>query len=91
MTTLREIVNLKNYPLIECKSLCSDNDDKKTDEQCGYCSYMNGQLKAIDNNVYSLDDLYVKSQEFVLQTPLILGKLHYPAGTICLTVWSEEE
>lgn len=80
---LRDIIaelGNKSYPFIECRCKWTD-ENGDNDEFFGGCSYdaKTGELKPLDGDTYSLDDLYEEYEEWVDDEEGLL--------TICLTVW----
>ncbi len=80
-TPLREILaklGNKQYEYIECRCKWIDKTGSH-DEFFGACEYdtKTGNLKALDGDSYSLNDLYIKWMETALD------------GKLILTVWEE--
>ena len=67
----------KSYPYIECRCRWVHNGEKY-DEFCGVCAYDNEtkELKSLDGDSYSLEDLYEEYKEWVNTN-----------GQLCLTIW----
>lgn len=64
--TLKEILSCydnKNFETIECRCVWYDENDEFFDELFGFCQYKNGELISLDGDSYSLDDLYIMSEE----------------------------
>lgn len=96
---LKDIVAGKEYPYIECRAVFTHNNEE-FDEFFGACSYMNGELKPLDGDTYSLEDEYFKHEEWVSDKDCYdevsdgekTNKvLRVKAGDTCLTVWEECE
>lgn len=86
--SLREIIaqlGNKSYPYIECRCKWTERDGTQYDEFWGSCAYDNGtkKLTPLDNDSYSLDDLYNEWEEW--------QDLEEKYGQICLTVWEYGE
>ena len=76
----------KNYRYIECRCKYISENGQKQDDLFGACSYINGELKALDGDSYSLDDLYIEWEEFV-----DIEEEHTDNGSLILTVWEYGE
>lgn len=75
---LKEIIKSfgnKNYKYIECRCKYIAENGHEQDDLFGACSYIDGELKALDGDSYSLDDLYIEWEEYTQDED------------ICLTVW----
>ena len=75
---LKDIINSlgdKNYKYIECRCKYISENGQEQDDLFGACSYINGELKALDGDSYSLDDLYIEWEEYTQDE------------CVCLTVW----
>lgn len=99
--TLREIIELlgnKEYPYIEFHVTYEVNGEKN-DEFYGDAYYKDGQLFALDNDVYSLDDIFYRYEEFEVKEDTeildiskgIKHMIPIPKGTICLKLWEKAE
>ena len=53
----------KNNKYIECRCKYISENGQGQDYLFGACSYINGELKALDGDSYSLDDLYIEWEE----------------------------
>jgi len=83
---LKDIINQlgnKDYSCIMYRTLW-EYEGKEQDDLFGYCKYENGILEPLDSDTYSLDDLYIKWEEWV-DTDEEFGD----NGAICLTVWEQ--
>ena len=81
MKTLKEIIKLlgnKDYKYIEFRCIYTINEEKH-DEFYGACEYRNKELYPLDYDSYSLDDKFIKWEEWERY------------GEKCLTVWEEWE
>ena len=65
----------KDYKYIECRCKYLSADGQEQDDFFGACSYINGELKALDGDSYSLDDLYIEWEEYTKDE------------NTCLTLW----
>ena len=65
----------KDYKYIECRCKYISKDGQEQDDFFGACSYMDGKLKPLDGDSYSLDDLYIDWKEYMED------------GCTYLTVW----
>lgn len=89
--SLREIIaklGNKSYPYIEVRCKWTKHDGTRCDEFWGSCSYNNetGELRSLDHDSYSLDDLYNEWEEWQ-----DLDEKYFDNGQICLTVWEYGE
>ena len=76
--SLAEIAKSKNYPFIEIRYRYQLEDGTKDDIFAGCCSYVDGNLKSLDGDTYSLNTVYVDWE-----------KWENDDGETCLTVWRE--
>ena len=76
--TLAEIVKGKNYPFIEFRCRYQLKDGTKCDDFFEWASYIDGKLKPLDCESYSLKVVYQDWEEWKDDN-----------GNTCLTVWEE--
>ena len=62
----------KNYEYIECRCKWTNDNGQEQDDLFGACSYRDGILIPLDEDSYSLDDLYVEWEENIEDKELIL-------------------
>lgn len=76
----------KNYKYIVCRCKYISENGQEQDDLFGACSYINGELKALDGDSYSLDDLYIEWEESV-----DIEEEYTDNGSLILTVWEYGE
>lgn len=59
---LKDIVQNHTYDFIEVREYININGSYK-DVLVGFCAYINGELKSLDNDTYYLSDSVLKSLE----------------------------
>lgn len=84
--TLKDIVDGKNYPIIEYRIFIDflEEYDGLYDTLFGYCSYIDGKLEPLDGDSYYLNAEIEKYEEWVDVEENIAD-----GGQTILTVWEK--